>query len=195
MAWEIGDSIIVECDGKSVPGSVVLSSENGKSLAVAFEGKLGMHAGGMLLTKLDEERYQSVVDNVVVTVTPNDIPSLFPRHYKLEGKTVVPCHNVMEWGMAFTSQDRHVAATHVGILHVSTVFIGLDHSFGEGDPLLFETMIFGADGEWRESYMDRCSTWEQAEAMHKKAVAFAVAHVREADASIRDALNSGPKGD
>lgn len=54
---------------------------------------------------------------------------------------------------------------------VSTVFIGLDHRFlGEGDPLVFETLIFGGehDGE-----MWRCSTWAQAEQQHLEAITLA----------------------
>ena len=55
---------------------------------------------------------------------------------------------------------------------VSTFFLGLDHAFGGGPPLLFETMIFGMP-ERSEEYQERCSTWEQAEAMHERAVAHA----------------------
>ena len=44
------------------------------------------------------------------------------------------------------------------------MFLGLDHSFGGGAPLLFETMVFGGplDGE-----QERYSTWNEAEAGHK----------------------------
>jgi len=53
-------------------------------------------------------------------------------------------------------------------IHVSTVFIlGINHAFGEGDPLLFETMIF--EGPLNE-YQVRYSTWEQAELGHKEAL-------------------------
>src|SRR6187401_652293 len=38
---------------------------------------------------------------------------------------------------------------------VSTVFLGLDHSWGHGPPLLYETMVFDPGGDeagcWRES--------------------------------------------
>lgn len=37
---------------------------------------------------------------------------------------------------------RRVAWDAVGDLGVSTVWLGLDHSFGIGPPLIFETMIF-----------------------------------------------------
>jgi hypothetical protein len=56
----------------------------------------------------------------------------------------------------------------LGVVVVSTVFLGLDHSFGEGPPLLFETMVFVNDmsGRW----MDRCSTWAEAERQHGRGV-------------------------
>lgn len=52
---------------------------------------------------------------------------------------------------------------------VSTVFLGLDHQYGDGPPLVFETMIFPA-GSWSEVYCERYSTWAQAEAGHAKAI-------------------------
>jgi hypothetical protein len=37
---------------------------------------------------------------------------------------------------------KRVALTKVGQYNISTVWLGLDHSFGHGPPLIFETMIF-----------------------------------------------------
>lgn len=54
---------------------------------------------------------------------------------------------------------------------VSTVFLGLDHNFGKGEPLIFETMVFKLIGEnnHRDSSVDedRYATWQQAEDGHK----------------------------
>ena len=33
----------------------------------------------------------------------------------------------------------------MGPVEVSTIFLGMDHSFGSGDPVLWETMIFHID--------------------------------------------------
>lgn len=52
--------------------------------------------------------------------------------------------NVMKWAAWFSECDRQVAKTELpGDVTVSTVFLGVDHSFGGGTPLLYETMIFG----------------------------------------------------
>src|SRR5258705_6138330 len=42
----------------------------------------------------------------------------------------------------FSMDDKRVAETTVGELWVSTVFLGLDHSYLDGPPILFETMVF-----------------------------------------------------
>jgi len=89
--------------------------------------------------------------------------------YILDGHTPKPA-DLMTWARWFeTARDeRIVAKTAVGGMSVSTVFLGLDHSFGSGPPMLFETMIFG--GPLDREYQERCSTWEQAEEMHERAV-------------------------
>jgi len=66
------------------------------------------------------------------------------------------------------SGDRFVKQTEKDGVKVSTVFLGLDHRFcEEGDPLLFETMVFGGESD---SHMDRYCTWEEAEKGHEEMV-------------------------
>lgn len=85
-------------------------------------------------------------------------------YYRLDGHEAVPC-DLSAWAMTMQSAaGRRVASTIIGESRVSTVFLGLDHSFGEGPPLLFETLVFGGP---LADEMDRCTTWEQAEAMHE----------------------------
>ncbi len=90
------------------------------------------------------------------------------RKYILEGKEPKAVEDVLEWGRWFETANRHVAEnTLPNDVRVSTVFLGLDHSFGQGTPVLFETMIFGGE---HDQYQERYGTWEEAEAGHKKAV-------------------------
>jgi hypothetical protein len=87
----------------------------------------------------------------------------------LKGKTPVPV-DLMTWARWFENvTHRTVAKTIVSnTVNVSTVFIGLDHQFGNGPPLIFETMVFGGphDGD-----MNRYSTWDEAAAGHAAMVA------------------------
>lgn len=75
--------------------------------------------------------------------------------------------DILKWAKWFESAQRlvkrSVATVDCKEVTVSTVFLGIDHSFGQGPPLLFETMVFGGV---LDQEMDRCSTWEQAEKMH-----------------------------
>ena len=54
---------------------------------------------------------------------------------------------------------------------VSTVWLGLDYQFEEGEPpLIFETMVFPMEGNWDEEYCERYSTLEEAEEGHRRIV-------------------------
>lgn len=85
-------------------------------------------------------------------------------NYILDGKTPVRCDDLMTWANWFEKANRHVANDKLpNDVRVSTIFLGLDHRFGdEGDePILFETMIFGGQ---HDQFQDRYCTWAEAEA-------------------------------
>ena len=112
------------------------------------------------------------------------------RHWILEGKEPVMVDDPMVWGQWFGTANRRVAYTDIiPDVYVSTVFLGLDHSFGSGPPLLFETMAFGVEGYMRIFLSqgdpsrrgkskpippgidtDRYTTWDEAEAGHYRIV-------------------------
>ena len=96
-------------------------------------------------------------------------------YYILDDKHTPILVSLEEWSSWINSADRCVKRDMIGDVRISTVFLsvdlqfflGLDRQYGDGQPLLFETMIFGGtDG----GYCERCSTWEQAETMHAKAL-------------------------
>lgn len=53
--------------------------------------------------------------------------------------------DVDTWAKRFDRAQRVVAQTSVGNAFVSTVFLGLDHQWGNGPPVLYETMAFVDD--------------------------------------------------
>lgn len=75
--------------------------------------------------------------------------------------------NLMKWARWFETGDRKVDRTQIGTVSVSTVFLGLDHSFMGKVPLLFETMVFGGK---LDKEMDRYTTREEAVEGHKRMV-------------------------
>ena|ERR1035437_7692535 len=107
-----------------------------------------------------------------------------PQWYKLHGKKTVPCTSLEEWAIEFEYSDRTVEKTDIDKVHISTVFLGLDHDMFGDVPILFETMVF-YDGDASDAdakifdrlnsrgifgYFKRYSTWEQAEEGHKECV-------------------------
>jgi hypothetical protein len=87
--------------------------------------------------------------------------------YILVNRVPVPVNDVREWADWFETADRTVANDEGDGWRVRTVFLGLDHNWGDGPPLLFETLVFG--GKLSDE-CDRYSTWEQAELGHKAMV-------------------------
>jgi len=92
------------------------------------------------------------------------------RYYILKGHEPIPVERATI--TSFSEDQRRVALTTVenpltGNADVSTVFLGLDHSFGGGPPQIFETMVFG--GLYDEEQI-RYSTWDEAVAGHNKMV-------------------------
>lgn len=84
----------------------------------------------------------------------------------------VPTDNLMEWGAWFETADRKIARDKLKIgdetVTVSTVFLGLDHGFGRGGPVLFETLVFGGPHDQDER---RYSTRQEALAGHAEFLA------------------------
>ena len=90
--------------------------------------------------------------------------------YILKDRNPVVCDSLEKWAQWFEhhAEERKVGKTTVSGVFVSTVFIGLDHSFGNGKPIVFETIAFGRKN--RSLAQERYSTWAEAEAGHKKMV-------------------------
>lgn len=89
-------------------------------------------------------------------------------HYFLNPDHTYRECDLMTWARQFENEDRHVAEDQINGCRVSTVWLGTNHNFLGGPPLLFETMVFGIDGD--DLYQDRYTTWQEAEAGHQKAV-------------------------
>lgn len=117
-----------------------------------------------------EKLYEEANEIMVLPAMDWQLPRC-SGHYVLKNRVPVSCENILEWGRMFESSERIVAQDTVRGCFVSTVFLGLDHNFGLGRPLLFETMIFTPDGD--SNYQARCSTWDEAEIEHSIATAYA----------------------
>lgn len=90
------------------------------------------------------------------------------KYYNKEGELI----ELMEWVRLFGNKEYKVVeqTTLKNGIRVSTVWLGLDHNFGEGLPLIFETMVFPKEGDFRELDMERYETLEQAKKGYKEMV-------------------------
>ena len=96
------------------------------------------------------------------------------RFWTLDGHTPVPTDDIHEWSRLLDEHPggRRVGGDDVGDWSVSTVFLGMDHGYGGGPPILFETMIFSRHDPRNEADEScwRYATWEEAEAGHNAVV-------------------------
>lgn len=93
-------------------------------------------------------------------------------YFDKEGKPI----DLMTWGKQFGNWvDTVVKQEVVGKYWISTVWLGLDHSFiftGEGPIAIFETMVFPKNKDMSKIYeQERHSTnSEEAKAFHQEMV-------------------------
>lgn len=86
--------------------------------------------------------------------------------YVLDGHELRPATDGVAWARWFEAADRTVARTKLlDGSELSTVFLGIDHSFGHGPPLLFETAHFAIR---TADILQRYSTWAEAEEGHAR---------------------------
>ena len=80
---------------------------------------------------------------------------------------------VQEW--AAWCQKHHdrrsLGRTTIGKALVSTTFLGLDHSYGQGHPILWETMVFDPQEAGDSVYCERYTSREAAAQGHARVVA------------------------
>ena len=77
--------------------------------------------------------------------------------------TIVDCGKWLEEN----PERKAVKQEHIDKIFISTVFLGLDHSWNSDTPVLWETMIFGGE---HDQYMDRYTSYEEALEGHQTAL-------------------------
>jgi hypothetical protein len=114
------------------------------------------------------------------------------HHYILRAdKLAVPEPDLLKWAVWMSDVERRqIAVDEIDGYRISTVFMGIDHDFlHQGDPLLFETMVFPPTNRgWEESYMERYASWADAAAGHRKIKTLLDAELRQAQAETTDIL-------
>lgn len=105
------------------------------------------------------------------------IGALFPRErhqwYILKGRKPVPVtwSQQLRWAREENGNHRMtvtVAKERAGQYTVSTIFLGMDHAYGDGPPVLFETMAWLTEGGKFRDEQYRYCTWDEAMKGHKQ---------------------------
>lgn len=90
--------------------------------------------------------------------------SVSAEYYDMDGQPMT----IDEWREAWPNMDaRRIGWDDINDVTVSTVWLGLNHNLGDGEPLIFETMMFGEHGE----YQWRWHTKQEALVGHQRIVA------------------------
>lgn len=121
----------------------------------------------------------SILDTLRTTSAARQLPQAQSIYYTLSGKRPVPCQSVDDWydWLHRGSVDPRLTVARTSIAnpydnlnptHVVTAFVGVDAANNPRAPKVFETMTFGGQ---EAVVSEHCSTWEQAEQQHERAVA------------------------
>src|SRR5258708_36842263 len=92
------------------------------------------------------------------------------EYYDRQGRPM----ELMEWAKLHEDPENRMSYKRIAETTlpngrwVSTVWLGIDHSFGGGPPLIFETMVFDTKETMKEEDCDRYSTEAEAIAGHAR---------------------------
>ncbi len=88
--------------------------------------------------------------------------------YKLVNQEPVPC-SLEEYAKSMQIEsNRIIKQTQIKDLFVSTIFTGIDYSFGLAEKKLFETIVFGLDEEIHPKWQN--ATWNEAIEKHHEII-------------------------
>mgnify|MGYP001573288386 CR=1 FL=1 len=95
--------------------------------------------------------------------------AVFHNWYDRQGKPLT-CPKEIEQLLEDRAYKRVAETTLPDGKWVSTVWLGIDHSFGMGRPLIFETMVFPSRGDGHDLGCERYATETEAAEGHERMV-------------------------
>lgn len=113
--------------------------------------------------------------------------------YMLKGKQIIQMDTLegwISWRKGISDAEMTIGRDIIEGCLVSTVFLGLDHNFCGGPPLVFETMVFRGPLDQEQV---RYSTYTAAEAGHRRMVDQVKAAHEPAEKSRFASLDVGEK--
>lgn len=109
-----------------------------------------------------------MIDSEKNPVTEEIHTAIDDHFYKLVDREPVRC-NLDEYARSMQMESsRIVRQSQINELLVSTIFTGIDYSFGSGEKRLFETMIFGMEDDIHPKWQH--ATWDESVEKHDQIV-------------------------
>lgn len=98
--------------------------------------------------------------------------------------SVTPC-DMETWAATWRRTNKVASAKWLDRdIEVSTVFLGINHAFGDGPPVLFETLVFAPDDSAIDGEMERYCTRDEAIVGHNVMVDLVESYLVLAKAGI-----------
>jgi hypothetical protein len=77
MSFRVGDRVVIDYEGHTVDGEIMLTSKNGRSLVLTFDTVLGSYVGSMpVLTDpardVAEYQYRDLIHDMPVSIRPRE---------------------------------------------------------------------------------------------------------------------------
>ena len=96
-----------------------------------------------------------------------DMPQLFIPLYTLHDGEIIHEPDILVWANWMTETNRTMYFMQRSGVQIITTFLGCAVNFRDGNPLLFETMVFGGELDQEQ---EQCATCYEAYPMYERMV-------------------------
>lgn len=90
------------------------------------------------------------------------------NRYILVNKKPVREPNLLKWADWMAKENKRIGYDKIDEILICTIFLGIDHRFGTGSPLLFETIVSHGEEYSELDELVRYETWDDAVQGHER---------------------------
>jgi hypothetical protein len=95
------------------------------------------------------------------------------EYYGLRGKEIISLSRDDSHQIIESFQSKRILRSELRSGHIiSTVFLSIDHGYNQAEPVLFETMIFKDESDYKDLYCRRFTSYDEAFKAHLKLLEF-----------------------
>lgn len=127
------------------------------------------------LTPAGREKIKQLLQRAKFIAASYEVLTMGGKYILVNGKPKKE-PDLIKWANWFETADRTIKKETINGVYISTVFLGLDHNFSGGKPILWETLVQGPG--WDE--MQRYSSLEAAKKGHEEFAAIILMEAKNA---------------